>query len=186
MYVTIFLFTCFVGVFVNYIWQLRRRYSYFTQRGIPTPPYQLILGHSKAFWSFNTLSRQYQSWTRQYGSIYGLYKGSIPMYVVSDVDFLEQVFVKQFSSFNCRHVAFIQQKVPLKLVNLFGAAAAQWYRQRHIINPTFSNAKMKLMVPLIDKCISSFMTKAEEKCKEGKEFNIYELYKRLTMDVICS
>ncbi len=39
------------------------------------------------------------------------------------------------------------------------------------------------MVPLMNKCIESMMVKVND-MKEN-EFNIYALYKRLTMDVIC-
>jgi cytochrome P450 len=38
------------------------------------------------------------------------------------------------------------------------------------------------MSPLVNHCIQNLMNKLEEK---KEEFNIYEMYKRLTMDVIC-
>ena len=63
------------------------------------------------------------------------------------------------------------------------ASGNQWRRQRHVINPTFTAAKMKMMTPLINKCIQSMMTKVDQSI--GNEFNIFPLYKRLTMDVIC-
>jgi hypothetical protein len=37
--------------------------------------------------------------------------------------------------------------------------------------------------PLVNKCIESMIVKINE--MNGSEFNIYSLYKRLTMDVIC-
>jgi hypothetical protein len=51
-------------------------------------------------------SSQIQAWTRQFGPIYGLFEGTRPMYVVSDVDFLQEVFIKQFSSFHSRRTNF--------------------------------------------------------------------------------
>ena len=182
MWVTIALISCFIGLLSTYLWKLRRCYSYFEQRGIPGPPYRFFYGHTKILWTMNDLSHQFQQWTRQYGSIFGLYKGSRPMYIVSDVDFLEQVFIKQFSAFHSRHVPFLTRKMNGNHVNLFGASGARWNRQRHVLNPTFSSAKLKLMTPLIDRCIDALMKKLDE---QDQEFNIYTLYQRLTMDVIC-
>jgi cytochrome P450 len=66
--------------------------------------------------------------------------------------------------------------------HLLAAHGATWRRQRHVINPTFSTAKLKLMSPLVNHSIQSLMNKLAE---NKEEFNIYGMYKRLTMDVIC-
>ena len=66
--------------------------------------------------------------------------------------------------------------------NLFTAEVNQWRRQRHVINPTFTTAKLKMMTPLMNKCIKSLITKLDE--NNNNEFNIFELYKRLTI-MLC-
>jgi cytochrome P450 len=69
---------------------------------------------------------------------------------------------------------------------IFRATGATWRRQRHVINPTFSSAKLKLMSPLVNGCIEAMLNKVSQVAdSEDKEINIYELYKRMTMDVIC-
>ena len=120
--------------------------------------------------------------TRQYGPVYGLFEGTRPMYVVSDADFL-QVFIKQFSAFCSRRTNFLSHLFRSKGAYLFNAHASQWRRQRHILNPSFSPLKLKTMTPLIRKCIESMLVKINE--MNGKEFNLYKLYERLTMDIIC-
>ncbi len=53
-------------------------------------------------------------------------------------------------------------------------------------HPTFSSAKLKLISPLVNECIKALLDKLSQMVNnEDKEINIYELYKRLTMDVIC-
>ena len=69
--------------------------------------------------------------------------------------------------------------------NVFSLSGAPWRRHRHVINPTFSAAKLKLMSPLINGCISNVMEKLADHVKNDNEFNIYLYYKRMTMDVIC-
>ncbi|CAF5047433.1 unnamed protein product, partial [Rotaria sp. Silwood1] len=138
------------------------------------------------FWSTSLLTYQFKTWTRQYGSIYGLFEGTRPLYIVSDVEFLQEVFIKQFSAFHSRRLPFIHKKSSGNKVNLITANGPKWYRQRHVINPSFTSAKLKLMEPMIHGCIDSFMKKIEEYCESKRQdFNIYILYKRLTMDVIC-
>jgi len=96
---------------------------------------------------------------------------------------LQEIFIKQFSTFHSRRTNFFTNILETKGASLFTAHANQWRRQRHVINPTFTTLKLKTMVPLINKCIESMIVKLNE--MNGSEFNIYALYKRLTMDVIC-
>ncbi len=183
MFITIILLTCFICLVAVYVLTLKSRYSYFRLRGIPGPSPTFFLGHFGTIWSTKSYSRQLQSWTKQFGPIYGLFEGTRPLYVVSDVDFLHQVLVQQFSSFNSHRTSFLYQLS--KSVHLIGADSVRWHQQRHTINPAFSTAKLKLMTPLVDRCIALFMEKLSEMNKDNHEFDIYKLYQRLTMDVIC-
>jgi hypothetical protein len=38
------------------------------------------------------------------GKTYGIYEGHIPILVTSDIDIIQEVFIKQFSSFMARKV----------------------------------------------------------------------------------
>ncbi|CAF0893443.1 unnamed protein product [Rotaria sp. Silwood1] len=94
--------------------------------------------------------------------------------------------MKQFSSFHSRHLPFIVRIATRNKMRLFIASSYQWHRQRLVVNPTFSAAKLKLMTALVNECIESFMDKLSEKCEEQADCNIYIIYKQLTMDVICN
>ena len=183
MFVTTILFGICFCLLITYLWRLKTRYEYFVRRNISGPPFEYLFGHLRTLWHTPSYHQQLQQWTRQYGSIYGLFEGSRPMYIVSDADFLEEVFIKQFSSFHSRRETILARVNSSNAPNLFTAHANQWRRQRHVINPTFTTMKLKTMAPLMNKCIESLMSKVSE--MNGKEFNIYEMYKRLTMDVIC-
>jgi len=182
MLLTLILLTGLVCLIVAYLWNLKSRYDYFKRHNLPGPPPIFLFGHYLTFWSTHSYSRQLEKWTKQYGSIYGLFEGSHPMYVVSDVDFLQEVYIKQFASFHSRRIPFVMKQIFNQKVHLLAANGATWRRQRHVINPTFSTAKLKLMSPVVNNCIQRLMNKLSE---NQEEFNIYEMYKRLTMDVIC-
>jgi cytochrome P450 family 13 len=183
MFVIITLLATFVCLLVSYLWTLRSRYDYFKRRNIPGPPPRFFFGHYLTLWNVPFYPQQIQEWTRQFGSVYGLFEGTRPMYVVSDIDFLQEIFIKQFSAFHSRRVNFLISIRKSNGANLFSAHADQWRRQRHVINPSFTRLKLKTMTPLMNKCIESMMVKLNE--MNSSEFNIYALYNRLTMDVIC-
>ncbi|UJR34501.1 hypothetical protein I4U23_021909 [Adineta vaga] len=170
-------------VFIAYLRSLKSSYSYFKIRGISGPPPRFFFGHYRTLWSVESISRQWQKWTGQYGPIYGLFEGTRPVYIVSDVEFLQGVFVRKFGCFHSRRLPFVTQLNQGNLVHLFAATGNRWRRQRHIINPTFSVAKLKLTSPIVNRCIDALMNKLEQ--QKDQEFDIYTFYKRLTMDVIC-
>ena len=98
LFLTLILLLVCIGLIVYYL-LLRQRYQYFSLRGIPTPSFQFFYGHLKTLWNAASYHRQLESWTKQYGKIYGIYEGSLPIFVVSAPDFLQEVFVKQFVVF---------------------------------------------------------------------------------------
>lgn len=183
MFLTIILFTGFLLVIFYYCWILRSRYEYFTRRNIPGPRPTFFFGHYLKTWSTPSFHKQIVQWTRQYGPIYGIFEGSLPIYVVSDVDFLQEVYIKQFPNFHSRHNGLRIRMMKSNASSLFSADANGWRRQRHVINPTFSTSKLKSMAPLMNQCIQSLFQKLQT--MDSQEFNIFTLYKRLTMDVIC-
>ena len=170
-----------IALLTYYLVLLQQRYQYFSQCHIPTPPFRFFFGHLKTLWNSASMHRQLESWTKQYGKIYGIYQGNTPTLVVSDPDFLQEVFVKQAHIFSGRSDVFGGSRVS----NVFTASGAPWRRHRHVINPTFSAAKLKLMSPLINGSVSDVMEKLAEHVQTDGEFNIYTYYKRMTMDVIC-
>ncbi len=170
---------------IGYVWMFKTRFDYFKRSGVPGPPPLFFFGHYLTLWSLPDLSEQLRRWTRQYGSVYGLFEGTRPMYVVSDADFLHEVFTKQFTAFNGRSLPFLMKTVKGHQVHMFGADGLTWRRQRHVINPAFSPAKLRLMSSLVSHCIQSLMNKVKSMEKQGEQFDVYGLCRRLTMDVIC-
>ena len=183
MFVTVILIAALLVLLLTYLFTLKSRYAYFSRRNIPGPPPQLLFGHALELSKARLSTDQIYQWTRQYGPIYGVFEGTQPIYIVSDVDFVQEVYIKQFSSFHSRYLNFFHQMQQSHGSHLFFALGDEWRRQRHIMNPTFTTMKLKTMSPLITQCIASMLSKLEQ--KQNTEFDIFTLYQRLTMDVIC-
>jgi cytochrome P450 family 13 len=175
---------CIILFLVAYL--IYNRFCYFSNRSIPSPPISsIIFGHLSDLWSADSYSEQLRKWTRQYGSIYGLFEGTRPIYVISDIKLIEEVFTTQFTRFHCRRLSLANRILGKEYFNVLSANIAHlWKRQRKILNPTFSGAKLRRLLPTVETCVNIFLERLAL-TTNGTIINIYEIYKRLTMDVIC-
>jgi cytochrome P450 len=174
-----------VILFIVVYW-IYHRFCYFANRAIPSPPISsIIFGHLTDLWSAKSYSEQLRQWTHQYGSVYGLFEGTRPVYVISDIKFMEEIFITQFARFYSRRTSLANRILGEEHFNVLSANVAQlWKKQRKILNPTFSGAKMKRLLPTVETCVNIFIGILSS-IPHDAIINIYEIYKRLTMDVIC-
>ncbi|CAF1636168.1 unnamed protein product, partial [Rotaria sp. Silwood1] len=124
------LFLICIGLLSYYFFLLQQLYRYFSRRGIPTPPFHFFFGHLKTLWNTPAFHRQLESWTKQYGKIYGIYQGTTPTFVVSDPDFLQEVFVKQFAAFQGRREVL----KGIGVHNVFSSSGTPWRRHRSLVH----------------------------------------------------
>lgn len=91
-------------IFVLYLY-FKRKYEYFKDRGIPNPKPYWPLGN---FWKvgmsvhfIHRVNEIYRTYKNQ-GKICGFYIFTTPVYVVTDVDLIKNILVKDFESFHDR------------------------------------------------------------------------------------
>jgi len=181
----ILLVSIFLSLLAIYLLHIKQCYSFFKKLGINGPQPTFLLGNLADFVRTKRVSISIQNWTSQFGRIYGYLEGHTPVLVVSDPDLLHNIFIKHFSKFHSRRQFPLEDRRTTKGVHLFSATGDEWRRQRAIINPTFSPLKIKRMLPMIRDCMSIFINKLEETRNNASEgFDVYRLYKSLTMDLI--
>lgn len=121
---------------------------------------------------------------RTHGRVCGYYLGRRPVVVVADPDMLRQVMVRDFSSFpNRMTIRFATKPMSDCLLMLRNE---RWKRVRSILTPSFSAAKMKEMVPLIQTATDSLMNNLNAYAESGEAFDIHRCFGCFTMDVIAS
>ncbi|KAM8861847.1 thromboxane-A synthase [Synchiropus picturatus] len=121
---------------------------------------------------------------KTHGRVCGYYLARRPVVVVADPDMLRQVMVKEFSTFPNRMTLRFNSK-PMSDCLLM-LRNERWKRVRSILTPSFSSAKMKEMVPLIDTAISALMKNLDVYAESGDAFDIHKCFGCFTMDVIAS
>ncbi|XP_068459667.1 thromboxane-A synthase isoform X2 [Clinocottus analis] len=97
---------------------------------------------------------------------------------------LRQVMVRDFSSFTNRMTIRFTSK-PMTDCLLF-LRNERWKRVRSILTPSFSAAKMKEMVPLINTATDALMRNLNGSADSGEAFDIHKCFGCFTMDVIAS
>ncbi|CAK6960136.1 thromboxane-A synthase [Scomber scombrus] len=177
--VTLSLFLIFLGLLY---WYSIHPFSVLSRCGIrhpkPVPFYGNMFMFRQGF--FNPIS----DLIKTHGRVCGYYLGRRPVVVVADPDMLRQVMVKDFSSFpNRMTIRFATKPMTDCLLMLRNE---RWKRVRSILTPSFSAAKMKEMVPLINTATSALMNNLNIYAESGEAFDIHKCFGCFTMDVIAS
>uniref|UniRef100_A0A665W4C6 Thromboxane-A synthase n=1 Tax=Echeneis naucrates TaxID=173247 RepID=A0A665W4C6_ECHNA len=177
--VTLGLFSILLGLLY---WYSIYPFSVLSQCGIkhpkPIPFFGNIFSFRHGF--LNPLS----DLIRTHGRVCGYYLGRRPVVVVADPDMLRQVLVKDFSSFpNRMTIRFATKPMTDCLLMLRNE---RWKRVRSILTPSFSAAKMKEMVPLINAATEALMNNLSVYAESGEAFDIHRCFGCFTMDVIAS
>lgn len=124
--------------------------------GLRTPRFAFFYGNLPEILK-NTQSNTLRKWTCEFGKTYGYYEGHLPVIVTSDLDFINEVFIKQYSNFMARKIYPWQFSDNSPKMDLFLSSNKRWKRMRNIINPTFSPAKLKELIPVMAKCTQRFI-----------------------------
>ena len=119
----------------------------------------------------------------KYGRAFGVYAGTTPVLVVSDPKILQDILIRDFTTFSYRHPYYHKiQKQSVIAVN-----GKRWKEMRAIMSPTFTSGKMKAMHHLIKHSVDNLVQHIDSELASGRaDFNNKELYGDLTLGVIAS
>nr|ATW72301.1 cytochrome p450 CYP3045B3 [Brachionus calyciflorus] len=168
----------FTLIYCGKIWYAQKL---FKRLGLKTPKYRFFYGNLPEVLE-QTQSNTLRKWTKEFGKTYGYYEGHLPIIVTSDIDFINEVFIKQYSNFMARKIYPWQFSDNSPKMDLFLSSNKRWKRMRNIINPTFSPSKLKELIPIMNKCTQRFLDILDKNLDE--ELIISDFLNRYTMDTI--
>ncbi|XP_071534286.1 cytochrome P450 3A31-like [Panulirus ornatus] len=167
----------------------RWRLSYWSSRGVPTPPFHQFLGHtykiitaSPGPWVFVE-----EAYTKYGGSSFcGIYEILTPVLMIGDPDILKHIFVKDFDHFTDRRT-FKLPNEPDKLMNdmLSVKAGEDWKNLRNIMSPTFTSGKIRGMFPLICDNADVLVSFSLKQAATQPYVDLKDNFGRFTMDTIA-
>jgi len=164
-------------------------FSYWKNRGFPYKEPTFLLGElkgmitmKKSFGEFFT--HLYENYKHK--RLLGLYFTYRPTLIVNDPLLIQEIMIKDFTSFHDRGFPVDEEIDPLG-GHLFILAGQRWRDLRVKLSPTFTSGKLKGMYPAIKDCGHVLQDFIGNQVKNGNNiFDMRDLLARFTTNVISS
>lgn len=162
-------------------------FSFFKNLGIPGPTPWPFLGNLPQIGSKRSQPFLFEKEVAEkYGRVAGCYFGRMPAYLITDVDLIKQITVKEFSKFPNRPLTSIGSQSVFDNKSLIALEDEEWRRIRVTITPTFSALKLKQVTPLVQQSAKTLCKKLEQIAKTGEIVDMWRTYGKFTMEVILA
>lgn len=169
--------TCLLAILIRQ----KRIFSYWSSKQINGPTPLPFIGNN-----LNDLSKPLHlldEWMREkYGRLVGFYNRETPFLLVTDVNLINEITVKKFSSF-CDRRDFNEHSILTKFLSAL--QGDEWRRVRSFISPAFSSGKLRSMTQLMLEPISISSEQIRNKCS-NQQITTIELREHLcalTLDI---
>uniref|UniRef100_A0A914CXW2 Cytochrome P450 n=1 Tax=Acrobeloides nanus TaxID=290746 RepID=A0A914CXW2_9BILA len=182
--ITIAILSLIIYLIAHAIW---RRYKYFQLRdelGIPGPKADFFTGNVKGLLKLQKkVGLENTPYMRLklaeiYGKTFGFYAGALLEITSTELEFVKEVMIKQFSNFSNRPPFSLNDVFPIKEsllhIGKSGPHGYGWKEIRSIISPVFTTGKIKLMFGTIHERIETLITVIEKKIEKDPCMDIYE------------
>lgn len=184
-----FFVSIFLGILFFVYWMLKRNFQYWKNRNVPFVVPEFFYGNARG------LSREYHTsdfFKRMYlqlkplGIIGGIYIYMIPTAIVTNLDLMRTILIKDFNYFPNRGTYYNEKDDPIS-AHLISIEDEPWKNLRQKITPTFSTGKLKMMFETISE-IGDNLVKAIRRESEAAagQLDVNDVLSRFTTDVIAS
>ena len=165
---------------------LKKKYSYFEELEIPHLKPSWLFGSLKDFRTkhmADVMREIYQACKRK-DVVAGFYSFFSPTLVITDLDLVKLILVKDFNNFTDRGLYVNEEDDPLT-GNLFLTAGEKWRFLRSKLSPVFTSGKIKMMYNTISDKGENFVSAIERASKSGS-VEMKEISNRFAIDVVSS
>ncbi|KAH8377622.1 hypothetical protein KR093_006318, partial [Drosophila rubida] len=167
---------------------LRNCYTYWEQHGVPQLRAHFLFGHFfklNALHNNDLLQETYDAF-KDKCVVAGTYIFTRPVAVVTNLDLVKNVLIKDFNIFVSRsdHPSAAEvQRNPLQ-GHLFNLHDDEWRALRNKLSPTFTSGKIKYMFNTITEIAQQFEETVRADAGPGAVLEVHDLLGRYTVDVI--
>lgn len=180
--------TCLVGLSsIIYVF-LNRKLKYWKNNNVPYVEPEFFYGNSRGiskdfhpgeFW------REMYKKLKHQGPIGGAYMFVKPFAIITDLDLLKQIMIKDFSVFSNRVAYFNEEDDPLSahVINLEGEP---WKNMRNKISPTFSSSKLKMMFEALTDISDKLVAVIQNETANKAPVEVGDILSRFVTDVLGS
>lgn len=171
-------------VILLFLYHVRRKHHFFSDRGIPGPTPWPIVGNIWDNWSRPWMP-VFLERERVYGKVYGIFHFLTPTLVVSDVSLLKHILVRDFNHFTDRETD--RSHDPVISRSLIGAKGEEWKDWRKAAAPFFSPRNLKAMMPLFEAASDRLVKEMDDMLSRGEDaLELRSLMTRFSLDALFS
>ncbi|KAG7156545.1 cytochrome P450 6a20-like [Homarus americanus] len=168
----------------------RWRHSYWSSRGVPTPPIIPFLGHIHALFlkGLKPLLYENEVYSKYGGSTFcGKYEMFRPILVVGDLELMKHITVKDFDYFtDRRNFTLTNEGDDVMNDMITNKTGNEWKTLRSIMTPTFTSGKMRGMYPLVCDKADDLVSFSLKEAANNPHIDMKHNFGRFTMDTIAS
>lgn len=148
-----------------------------------TIPHGNVKGVGKLV-SYSQLVTDYYRKAKKLGvSFCGLYAYTRPVLLITDLDLVQTILVKDFSSFP-NHGHYYNEKDDPLSAHMLNLLDAEWKQLRQKISPTFTKGKLKLVFKSVNDIVDRLLNAMEKEISKSGQVEVEDLMSRFTIDVI--
>ncbi|CCD61735.1 CYtochrome P450 family [Caenorhabditis elegans] len=148
----------------------------YKRRRLPNGPVPwLVAGNMPSFINVNNVDVLFQSWKQQYGGIFTVWIGPIPLVMVSDLPTIKKYFIQHADSFSNRWRNFVTDSIMEGSNGIVQIDGNKWREQRRFALHTLRDFGVgkPLMEQMITLEVTSLMNHMEKSCGlDGKELHL--------------
>lgn len=165
-------------------------FNYWKRQGVPQGDSTFLFGNiAGAFLAQKCIGEYFSEFYKKFkhNKIHGLYFSYRPALIINDPEIIQEVMIKDFTSFHDRGL-FVDTKIDPLGAHLFMLGGQKWRDLRVKLSPTFTSGKLKTMYPIIRDCaktLQDYLVKNTPN-KQNYEFDSRDLFARFTTNVISS
>ncbi|XP_053679468.1 probable cytochrome P450 6a13 [Anopheles nili] len=173
-----------VGLLVLFV---RQRYRYWNVRNVPTLPAKFPFGNFAALRIKSPAEVSTELYRRMNPSerFYGLFMMLQPALMITDLDLIKCVLIKDFAHFP-DHGVYHNERVDPLSCHLFCVEGSRWRSIRNHLSPSFTSGRMKAMLPILREAAGNFVEflRVESSIAVAGELDVKDCCARLMIDNI--
>ena len=164
----------------------KKVFDYWKIRDIPSIAPEFFYGNSKGlgteYHTFELMKRVYRE-LKDKGPFGGIHISFRPTAIITDLELIKSVLVKDFKYFPNRGIYYNSKDDPIS-EHISNIENEQWKNIRSKLTPTFTSGKLKIMFNTILDISCKFMATIDRDTRSKGSLEIKDIMSRFTCDVI--